>query len=150
MKLTPHYCPLMRMFLHLFTCTINNISNIDWTAFSTTTLQKLCKVMPHTALQGLMTACTKSLACIIFGGRTEFLTNWAHLTNFWNISIIWYKFNYINYLYFKNGYTKLCVWRAMSIVTGYGLGNWGLGVQVPAGSRFFSSPCRPDHLWDPP
>jgi hypothetical protein len=32
----------------------------------------------------------------------------------------------------------------VGIVTGYGLDNRGVGVQVPVGSRIFSSPCRPD------
>jgi hypothetical protein len=89
MKHTPHPYQLRRRFLrvHWFRCAINNKSNIILTAFSITMLQKLCKVMPHTALQGLMMAFTKSLACIIFGGRTEYLKSCAHLTNFRNISL---------------------------------------------------------------
>jgi hypothetical protein len=38
----------------------------------------------------------------------------------------------------------------VGIATGYGLDDRGVGVRVPVGSRFFSSPCRPDRLWDPP
>jgi hypothetical protein len=34
--------------------------------------------------------------------------------------------------------------------TGYGLDDRGFGVQVPVGSRIFSSPRRPDRLWGPP
>jgi hypothetical protein len=34
--------------------------------------------------------------------------------------------------------------------TGYGLGNRGVEVRVPVGSRIFSSPRRPDRLWGPP
>jgi hypothetical protein len=38
----------------------------------------------------------------------------------------------------------------VDIATGYGLDDQGVGVQVPVGSRIFSSPCRPDRLWGPP
>jgi hypothetical protein len=34
--------------------------------------------------------------------------------------------------------------------TDYGLDDGGVGVRVPVGSRIFSSPRRPDRLWDPP
>jgi hypothetical protein len=57
-------------------------------SFSITILHKLCKGMPHTAMRGRIMAFTKSLACITFGARTEFLTNCANLTNFWKIFII--------------------------------------------------------------
>jgi hypothetical protein len=30
-------------------------------------------------------------------------------------------------------------WNAVGIATGYELDNWGVGVQIPVGSRFFSS-----------
>jgi hypothetical protein len=40
--------------------------------------------------------------------------------------------------------------RVVSIATGYGLDDEGLGVRVPIGSRIFSSPRRPDRLWGPP
>jgi hypothetical protein len=33
---------------------------------------------------------------------------------------------------------------------GYGLDDWEVGVQVPVGSRFFTSPCCPDRLCGPP
>jgi hypothetical protein len=36
------------------------------------------------------------------------------------------------------------------IATDYGLGDRGVGVRVPVGSRIFSSPRRPDRLWGPP
>jgi hypothetical protein len=38
----------------------------------------------------------------------------------------------------------------VGIVTGYGLGNWGVGVRVPVGSRIFSSLRCPERLWGPP
>jgi hypothetical protein len=38
----------------------------------------------------------------------------------------------------------------VSIATGYGLDNRGVGVQVLVGSRIFSSPCNSDWLWGPP
>jgi hypothetical protein len=38
----------------------------------------------------------------------------------------------------------------VDIATGYGLGDQGVGVRVPVGSRIFSSPCHPDWLWGPP
>jgi hypothetical protein len=34
----------------------------------------------------------------------------------------------------------------VGIVTGYGLDNRGVGVQVPVGTRIFNSPHRPDRL----
>jgi hypothetical protein len=54
MKHTPHTCTLRGRFLHWLRRTINNISNIVSRVFSMSTLQKLCKVMPYTPLQGLM------------------------------------------------------------------------------------------------
>jgi hypothetical protein len=39
---------------------------------------------------------------------------------------------------------------AVSIVTGYGLDDRGVGVRIPVGSRIFSSPQHPEWLWDPP
>jgi hypothetical protein len=38
----------------------------------------------------------------------------------------------------------------VGIATGYGLDDRGVGVQVPVVSKIFSSPRRPDMLWDPP
>jgi hypothetical protein len=38
---------------------------------------------------------------------------------------------------------------AVGIVTGYGLDDRGVGVRVSVGVRIFSSPRRPDRLWDP-
>jgi hypothetical protein len=38
----------------------------------------------------------------------------------------------------------------VGIATHYGLNDRGVGVQVPVGSRIFSSPRRPDRLWGPP
>jgi hypothetical protein len=40
--------------------------------------------------------------------------------------------------------------RAVSIATGYGLDDQWVGVRVPMGARIFSSPYRPDRLWNPP
>jgi hypothetical protein len=39
---------------------------------------------------------------------------------------------------------------AVGIATGYGLDDWGIRVQVPVGSRIFSSPNLTDWLWGPP
>jgi hypothetical protein len=39
---------------------------------------------------------------------------------------------------------------SVGIATGYGLDDRGVGVRVPVGSRFFSSPRRPDWLWGQP
>jgi hypothetical protein len=36
---------------------------------------------------------------------------------------------------------------SVGIVTATG---WTVGVWIPAGARFFSSPERPDRLWGPP
>jgi hypothetical protein len=38
----------------------------------------------------------------------------------------------------------------VGIATGYGLDDREIGVRVPVGPRIFSSPLRPDRLWDPP
>jgi hypothetical protein len=40
--------------------------------------------------------------------------------------------------------------RAVSIATGYGLDDRGVGVRVPVGSRIFTPPARPDRLCGPP
>jgi hypothetical protein len=45
------------------------------------------------------------------------------------------------------GFTKIC---PIDTVTGHGLGSRGVGVRVPAGVRFFSSPHCPDQFWGPP
>jgi hypothetical protein len=39
---------------------------------------------------------------------------------------------------------------AVGIATGHGLDDRGVGVRVPVGTRIFSSPRRPDRLWDSP
>jgi hypothetical protein len=40
--------------------------------------------------------------------------------------------------------------RVVSIATGYGLDDRGVGVRVLVGSRIFSSSRRPDRQWGPP
>jgi hypothetical protein len=39
---------------------------------------------------------------------------------------------------------------AVGTATGYTLEDGGVGVRVPVGARFFSSPCRPDRFWGQP
>jgi hypothetical protein len=39
---------------------------------------------------------------------------------------------------------------AVSIATGYGLDDQGVGVQVPVGTRIFTFSCPSDWLWGPP
>jgi hypothetical protein len=39
---------------------------------------------------------------------------------------------------------------AVGIATDYGLDGRRVGVRVPVGARFFSSPRRPDRFWGPP
>jgi hypothetical protein len=39
---------------------------------------------------------------------------------------------------------------SVGIETGYVLDDRGVGVQVPAGARVFSSPRCPDRFWGPP
>jgi hypothetical protein len=39
---------------------------------------------------------------------------------------------------------------AVGIETGYGLDGRGVGVRVPVGAKFFSSPQRSDRFWRPP
>jgi hypothetical protein len=46
-----------------------------------------------------------------------------------------------------------CSWSrdsSVGIATRYGLNDRNVGVRVPAGSKMFSSPQRPDRLWGPP
>jgi hypothetical protein len=38
----------------------------------------------------------------------------------------------------------------ISLVTGYGLDDQGVGVWIPARERIFTSPCRPHRLWGSP
>jgi hypothetical protein len=38
----------------------------------------------------------------------------------------------------------------VSIATGHGLDNQGVGIQVPVGPQIFSFPRRPARLWGPP
>jgi hypothetical protein len=40
--------------------------------------------------------------------------------------------------------------RAVRTATCYGMDDSGVGVQVPVGSRIFSSPRHPDRYWGPP
>jgi hypothetical protein len=39
---------------------------------------------------------------------------------------------------------------AVRIATGYGLDGQGVGIQVPIGTKFFSSPRHPNRFWSPP
>jgi hypothetical protein len=41
-------------------------------------------------------------------------------------------------------------YKAVGIATGYGMNSQGVGVRVPVGAGFFSSPYLPDRLWGPP
>jgi hypothetical protein len=51
----------------------------------------------------------------------------------------------------EKGETQFYVlYSRYSDCTGYGLDDGAVGVRVPVGSRIFSSPRRPDRLWDPP
>jgi hypothetical protein len=40
--------------------------------------------------------------------------------------------------------------QGSGIATGYGLDGRGVGVRLPVGERFFSSPRSPERLWGPP
>jgi hypothetical protein len=54
--------------------------------------------------------------------------------------------------YYKSlyNYTYLVSWgNSIGIATGCGLDDRGVGVRVPAGSRFLSSPRRPVRVWGP-
>jgi hypothetical protein len=51
---------------------------------------------------------------------------------------------------FEHNPITICRDGVVGIATGYGLDDRGVGVRVPVRSRIFSSPCRPDRLWDPP
>jgi hypothetical protein len=50
----------------------------------------------------------------------------------------------------RHGIFTACTISVVGIVTSYELDNRRFGVQVPVGSRIFSSPLRPDWLWGPP
>jgi hypothetical protein len=44
--------------------------------------------------------------------------------------------------------TKYKLVTVVSIATGYGLDDRGVGVRVPVGTRIFTSSCHPDRLLD--
>jgi hypothetical protein len=91
MKLTPHYCPLRRRFLHSFWCTINNISNIILTAFSMTILQNLRTVMPHSINNDNHKVTFK----YNFWMKDRIGHKLCNLLNFWNICI----YMFLNWLH---------------------------------------------------
>jgi hypothetical protein len=47
-------------------------------------------------------------------------------------------------------YTRIIAATGVSTATGYGLDDQGAGVRTLVVSTIFSSPRRPDRLWDPP
>jgi hypothetical protein len=51
---------------------------------------------------------------------------------------------------FLNVYSPWSRNSSVSIATGYGLDDRGVGFRVPVGSRIFSSTRRPDRFWGPP
>jgi hypothetical protein len=61
--------------------------------------------------------------------------------------------NYKQWIIDKYGNTTVCEMSrnsVVSIMTGYGLDDRGVGVRVPVRPRILSSPRHPDRLWDPP
>jgi hypothetical protein len=50
----------------------------------------------------------------------------------------------------ESAFPDFSAFSAVCIATAYGLDDGGVGVQVPVGSRMFSSPHRPDRLWGLP
>jgi hypothetical protein len=50
----------------------------------------------------------------------------------------------------NNNYSLVSGDSVFDIATSYWLYDRGVGVQVPVGSRIFTSPCRPYQLWGPP
>jgi hypothetical protein len=68
-------------------------------------------------------------------------------TCFWEVwtTICICNYHYCYYCYYYGSRDSV-----VSIATGYGLDDRGVGVRVPVGSRIFSSPSRQDRLWGPP
>jgi hypothetical protein len=52
--------------------------------------------------------------------------------------------------YIFNSAVIIIIRSIFGIATGYGLEDCGEGIEVPVGSRMFSSPRRPDQLWGSP
>jgi hypothetical protein len=79
-----------------------------------------------------------------------YLSSHACVLAFHNCKLLWYFSFLIRF--------KLCMEQqliesrdsAVSMVTGYGLEDQGVGVQVPVQEIIFTSPCHPDWLWGPP
>jgi hypothetical protein len=66
------------------------------------------------------------------------------------LNIKWQKPNWHKlYKYFYYGIGNIDN-KWSGIATSYGLDKRGVGVQVPVGSRIFSSPCHPNRLCGPP
>jgi hypothetical protein len=87
-----------------------------------------------------------------FSGGNEVLTSptSAEVKNEWSYTatplycfVAWWLIMHMNVL-------PLSQDSAVSIATGYGLDDRGVGVRVPVRSRIFSSPLRPDRLCGPP
>jgi hypothetical protein len=62
-----------------------------------------------------------------------------------NYIMLWERLNFLAYFFLTSFWGSI-----VGIEIGYGLDDRGVGVRVPLGSRIFSSPRRPDRLWDPP
>jgi hypothetical protein len=61
-----------------------------------------------------------------------------------------------NILQYQLGFKRLNAYAnkrrgsTVGIVIGYGLDDRGVGVQIPVGSRIFTSPCHPYKILSPP
>jgi hypothetical protein len=73
------------------------------------------------------------------------------------LMLLWFLVNFFNWIeYIKYIFRVLLhcgYWsrdNTVSIVTGYGLDDQGVGVWVLLGARIFTSPSRPGQLWGPP
>jgi hypothetical protein len=78
------------------------------------------------------------------------LLNALHLLMLFTGSLAYLKPELILLLTLCNFYSLGSGDSSVGIATGYGLDDRGVGVRVAVRSRIFSSPRRPDRLWDPP
>jgi hypothetical protein len=73
-----------------------------------------------------------------------------HLRSYWSSSDeIWYRNFSTTCRIVRNSTHKRSRDSTVGIATGYGL-DGRVGVRVPVGARWFSTPRRPDRFWGPP
>jgi hypothetical protein len=74
--------------------------------------------------------------------------DWLSSLLMFRVYALWIKFSPLLFYFL---YLRDVSWgSAVGIATAYRLDDQGVGVEVPEGSRIFSSPHCPDRLWGSP